>query len=260
MYIYTNTFIQQIQSISLISKYTTWYCDIIQTAKNRAVTKKEATILLGYNEKHHIIPKSFNIGGEKDKENYAYLTAREHFICHLLLSKMFSGNHKHKMVCAINKMMQTSKNQQRYIPTSRQYDAIRKEFSKSISALTVNVRRGPMSDCEKLKRSIALIGRPKSEITKLNMKAAAKLRDFSKSAEEKLAISVRTTKFWSDSMNKKAQSLARTAYLNANQEIVQKQIDNLNKLRFVCIHCNMMTNKGNFNRWHGTNCKLNTTL
>lgn len=117
-----------------------------------------------------------------------------------------------------------------------------------------------MSDCEKLKRSIALIGRPKSEITKLNMKAAAKLRDFSKSAEEKLAISVRTTKFWSDSMNKKAQSLARTAYLNANQEIVQKQIDNLNKLRFVCIHCNMMTNKGNFNRWHGTNCKLNTTL
>lgn len=41
----------------------------------------------GYTEKHHIIPKS--IGGSDLKENLVCLSAREHFVCHYLLTKMF---------------------------------------------------------------------------------------------------------------------------------------------------------------------------
>lgn len=39
----------------------------------------------GYTECHHILPKS--LGGSNDKSNLINLTAREHFICHLLLTK-----------------------------------------------------------------------------------------------------------------------------------------------------------------------------
>ena len=61
------------------SKYTNWYYSIIKRAQAR-------TGIVGYSEKHHIIPKS--LGGSNKKDNLVKLTAREHFICHLLLPKM----------------------------------------------------------------------------------------------------------------------------------------------------------------------------
>jgi len=45
---------------------------IIERAKSR--------ILEGYKERHHIIPKC--MGGNNEKDNLVYLTAREHFIIH----------------------------------------------------------------------------------------------------------------------------------------------------------------------------------
>jgi 5-methylcytosine-specific restriction endonuclease McrA len=43
-----------------------------------------------YYERHHIIPKS--MGGTDDVANIARLTAREHFIAHVLLAKIYGGN------------------------------------------------------------------------------------------------------------------------------------------------------------------------
>lgn len=43
-----------------------------------------------YYERHHKIPKC--IGGSDDKENLVLLTAKEHFICHHLLTKMYPDN------------------------------------------------------------------------------------------------------------------------------------------------------------------------
>jgi hypothetical protein len=63
------------------NKYTHTYYKIIERSKSR--------IIPYYTEKHHIIPKS--LGGSNKKDNLALLTAREHFICHLLLTKMTSG-------------------------------------------------------------------------------------------------------------------------------------------------------------------------
>jgi hypothetical protein len=61
--------------IFINNKYTNWYNSIINNVKNRNIT--------GYTEKHHIIPSS--LGGDNSKENIVSLTAREHFVCHLLL-------------------------------------------------------------------------------------------------------------------------------------------------------------------------------
>jgi hypothetical protein len=46
--------------------------------------------ILGYSELHHIVPKC--IGGNNNKENIARLTAKEHFVCHLLLCEIYPNN------------------------------------------------------------------------------------------------------------------------------------------------------------------------
>ena len=64
--------------------YQSVYSEIIERAKSRGLNKK---LLKGYFEKHHIIPRSLN--GTDDKSNLVLLTAREHFICHHLLWKIY---------------------------------------------------------------------------------------------------------------------------------------------------------------------------
>ncbi len=60
------------------------YYSIINRAKNRGLDKSKYET---YHEIHHIIPKC--IGGTNDKDNLVMLTAKEHFICHLLLEKIY---------------------------------------------------------------------------------------------------------------------------------------------------------------------------
>lgn len=77
------------------SKYTNWYYNIITKAQQSNRTKYTGD----YYESHHIIPKS--ISGGNDKSNLVLLTAKEHYICHLLLPKMcVDSKHKSKMVYA----------------------------------------------------------------------------------------------------------------------------------------------------------------
>ena len=93
-----NIYIQIIKDLSQQNKYLNWYVGIVENAQKRAKTRKEAKKILEYCEGHHILPKSFELGGEKDKLNLVYLTAREHFILHLLLLKFLKEFcHRSKM-------------------------------------------------------------------------------------------------------------------------------------------------------------------
>lgn len=69
--------------------YQRIYNEIIENAKSRGLNKQ---MLDGYFEKHHIIPKC--LGGSNDKDNLVLLTAREHFICHYLLTKIYKNIYK----------------------------------------------------------------------------------------------------------------------------------------------------------------------
>lgn len=60
--------------------YQRIYNDIVESAKNRSNAE-------GYYEKHHIVPKC--MGGTNQKDNIVLLTAKEHFICHKLLVRIF---------------------------------------------------------------------------------------------------------------------------------------------------------------------------
>ena len=62
--------------------YQKHYNRLIKRAKNR--------ILNGYSESHHIIPQC--MGGDNSSKNLIQLTAREHYIAHLLLVKIYPNH------------------------------------------------------------------------------------------------------------------------------------------------------------------------
>ena len=154
-------------------KYTIYYYNIISIAKSRNLTtRKQAKEALGYTELHHIIPKC--LGGNDTNENTVFLTAREHFVCHMLLVKMLTGDAKHKMAFALNRMLTSNIKHNRYIPSSKLYEFSRKHRSAAISATHKGI---PESAESNLKRSITQKGVPKGpmlEITKQKLSVALK--------------------------------------------------------------------------------------
>ena len=69
------------------------YESIINNAKseNRVKLRKNQKKFIYY-ENHHILPRC--LGGNNEKENLVLLTAREHFICHKLLTYINPKNRK----------------------------------------------------------------------------------------------------------------------------------------------------------------------
>lgn len=157
--------------VFLSNKYTTWYQSIISRASTR-VNKHPG------DETHHIIPRS--LGGSNDKHNKVILTAREHFICHLLLRKMTSGKDKHRMSCAAWALARVRINRDDVKVTGRLFSTLRTELSEA--------KRGvPRSAETKRKCSLAKLGKPLSEAHKAAIKAGAKPRVVSQA--ERAAIS-----------------------------------------------------------------------
>jgi hypothetical protein len=104
----------------LKNKYTNWYLSIVTQARRKVNT--------GYTELHHIIPRC--LGGPRTKENEVRMTAREHFICHMLLRKMTTGDAKKKMSFAAFAVSRVRRNDQLKI-TSRSFELLRMELSQA---------------------------------------------------------------------------------------------------------------------------------
>lgn len=123
----------------LDNKYTKWYNSIINNGVTRnLVTKRLATAALGYCERHHITPKS--LGGDNSRNNLVYLTAREHFVCHLLLTKMTTGVHRRSMVFALTNFTNRTRNKNKspsevYKITARTFQRIKEQAAMAMSAV-----------------------------------------------------------------------------------------------------------------------------
>ena len=83
----------------------------------------------GYAERHHIIPRSE--GGPDNNDNIVALTAREHYICHLLLAKIYND---YKMWHAVNLM---SRLNDKVKINSRLYEMVRINSAKKHSEIMV---------------------------------------------------------------------------------------------------------------------------
>jgi hypothetical protein len=114
------------------NKYKKWYDSIIDRAKNR--------VLSCYVERHHIIPKS--CGGSNDKDNLVPLTAREHYIVHMLLPFCVIKKYKLKMIKGFMYMNVKPKNSKRlYKINSRMYEKFRIEFGKMLKGTKLSEER-----------------------------------------------------------------------------------------------------------------------
>lgn len=117
--------------IFIDNKYTKWYYSLIEKAKNRKLDKNI------YSETHHIIPKSFYLTNktgwleenQDDLNNLVELTAREHYLCHLLLVRMTEGIANIKMVHALSKMSAIG-NKDKYRITSWCYEYVKIQKSR----------------------------------------------------------------------------------------------------------------------------------
>jgi hypothetical protein len=107
------------------NKYKKWYDAIVKNAQNRTLDS--------YSELHHIIPRS--LGGSDDTRNLVSLTIREHFICHILLTKFTSGEDRNKMLYAVILMKGGNNKQPRYI-NSRLYENVKLSFTKNRKTMT----------------------------------------------------------------------------------------------------------------------------
>jgi hypothetical protein len=109
-------------------KYEKWYNSIVNKARARDWNKTTPGVYL---EKHHVVPKCF--GGSNTKDNIIFITAKEHFICHLLLVKIQTQpERKMKMIYALYRMCGVC-HEDRKVMSSRWFENVRKMMSEKCS-------------------------------------------------------------------------------------------------------------------------------
>ncbi len=215
------------------NKYTKWYLSIIEQARKRVFDSTR------YTERHHIIPRS--LGGSDRKGNLVRLYAKEHFIVHLLLTKMLDGGeHRNKMIYAFHAMR--GGNDKRYktkIFNCNLYESIRTEYSRAKSERTRGRPGIPHSDETRKKISELKSGVPLSLEHKRKISEAHQ-REECKERSRQTHVG----------MKGKTHSL---------ETIERMQIAARKRVKKECPHCGKVVSPGIFSRYHGNNCKFLTT-
>lgn len=114
------------------NKYRTWYYSIIENVLKQDRNK----IDVEYYERHHVLPKCIFPEYKKETWNIVLLTPREHFICHLLLTKMTKGLSKYQMIYALKMFMNIRKigNRKNYKINSKWYEYFKKIKKEDIKS------------------------------------------------------------------------------------------------------------------------------
>jgi len=100
--------------------YQKTYYKLILKAKARGKVE-------GYKEVHHIVPKC--VKGSDDPSNLVELTAKEHFIAHLLLAEIYPNSQKLKYALWMMASMEAP-SQGRYKVSANMYKIIKEQISK----------------------------------------------------------------------------------------------------------------------------------
>lgn len=160
--------------------YTRIYNQIIERAQTRELD--------GYVEKHHIVPKCMD--GLDVKENIVKLTAREHFLCHMLLCEIYPKENKLKHALFLMAIGKQKVKEKTYVIGSRVYERLKTEFSEMLT------------------------GKPQTRETK-NKKSKSMLDVWEGKTKEE--------------MSEIGQKRWETRRKNGNDKVTQKQAENISK-------------------------------
>lgn len=150
--------------------YLKVYCNLIRKAENRTPPE-------GYTEKHHIFPKS--IFGKNNR--LVVLTAREHYIAHALLEKIYIQRYgirhqKTKKMITAFWCMNSQKSKNTYI-NSHLYESSRLRRSILMTGKNNHMYGKKISEEAREKRSKAHTGKKMSLESRAKMSEAAKKRN-----------------------------------------------------------------------------------
>jgi 5-methylcytosine-specific restriction endonuclease McrA len=230
----------------LPNKYTRWYFAIIKNAQVRTIT--------GYVEKHHIIPKS--LGGNNSLENLVVLTAREHFVCHWLLTKMVENTkHRYQMWNAFSCMLYRERpGQQRYKVNGKTFENIKKEGAK-IKSIKFSGSGNPMYGKRSELNPLFGIKKSPEHIEKIRQGNLGTIRSLESRDKQSKKMRGRT---------QLPEHVTNRSGVNhpgygkeldsARKEKIRQGV--LNMPLHTCEHCGKTTTKGNYKRWHSDNCKV----
>jgi hypothetical protein len=203
------------------------YQKFIKSRKDRTIPKDSII------EKHHIIPKS--LGGDNSKENLIKLTAKEHFIAHLILWKAYGG----KMAQAFFMMNQRNTTSGKYEGklTSRQYSRLREDHS-------IYRKKFQHKEESKKKTSASMIGVSKSQSHRENIAKARKGTHTSDEVKKILSESHKGKKLSPESIAKRTETRRkngikkqynRKPYSPEEKALIGQKISESNKKRWAKI-------------------------
>lgn len=110
--------------MNYLSIYNSIVANSLQSNRRK---RKHADPNYVYYEKHHIIPKC--MGGTDDIQNTVLLTAREHFVAHQLLIKIYPN--EYKLVFALRMLCRN--NNKNHVRNNKEYSWIKTSIAKTLS-------------------------------------------------------------------------------------------------------------------------------
>jgi len=167
---------------------------------NTLMTRSLSRKIDGYVERHHIIPKC--IGGNDDLSNIAILTAREHYIAHLLLMKIYPNENK---LIYSARMMTVDKNGERinnklYEWVKIKYNQARKLEPKRKYNKEKNKRKERAKETKPRNRDYKMSEEQKKKISESVRKTKSLNNTISRLTQEERSIA--SKKGWSNKIDR----------------------------------------------------------
>lgn len=202
--------------------YELHYNKLIERAKNR--------LLECYTEKHHVVPRC--VGGDNSTDNLVILTAREHYVAHQLLVKMYPG-HRGLAYAAICMGMNSHGNR----PNNRIYGWLRKKYSET-------------PPWNKGKTGIY------SEETIEKIRAANIGKIYSKETLKKISESVTAREHtWGHKISKARTGMKRDPFSEEWKKKIGDAQRGVAQPKITCPHCDKNGGTSLMKRYHFNNCK-----
>lgn len=198
----------------------------LEIKEQRIKEKRDGT----YFEGHHIIPKSKGGTGTstrpKNNPNIVLLTAREHFLAHWLLWRIYRDR---STALAFHKMMSNTKLQCR-VKNSRGYEEARLAFRETNKGNQYGKGiKKVVSEEQKKRQSEAMMGRFVGE----------------------------NNPFYNKTHSQDTIDKMKNAAKNRGDEWKKNQRNARKNLpKIECKYCKKLLDPLNYKRWHGDNCKV----
>lgn len=172
-----------------------------QKIYNNLIDRAIRRVSKGYVEKHHITPRC--LGGTDAKENIVNLYPEEHYLAHLLLCKINTGNSK-LLYAAMNMTSGSMINNGKR--NNKAYGWLRRQYAESMSGDNNPSRLNPNLQKEAAKKRA---GQKRTEETKAKMSLAQKGKKLTEEHKLKLSEAAKNRPSISDETRQKLSSKSK---------------------------------------------------